>query len=242
MPVPPTYYPVLKRMNKVGPSLLRDLPTGEPLSAAAVRGAMARGALVIDARAAAALGAGHIPGARFAGFGPDFAAWTGWLAPYDRDLILVLETDEQFTEVQTELHRIGLDRIAGYLAGGMAAWGSDRVILPHVTTEELARCVRDHADGVTVLDVRTDDEWREGHIAGAVHRFAGEIARGASPPIAREVPVAVICGSGYRSNVAASLLEDQEYHRLLNVVGGMEAWEAAGLLEVREDHGARDGM
>jgi hydroxyacylglutathione hydrolase len=240
MPVPPTYYPVLKRVNKAGPPLLSTLPPGAPLSAGAVRDALARGALVIDARSPAAFGAGHIPDARFAGLGPDFAAWTGWIAPYDRELVLVLDADDQFAEAQTELHRIGLDGAVGYLAGGMAVWSGDRCILPQLTARELAAHCGDGAEGITVLDVRSDDEWQRGHVPGAVHRFAGEIARGASPPLAREMPVAVICGSGYRSNVAASLLEAQGYTHLLNVTGGMEAWEAAGLPEAREDHSGKD--
>ncbi len=240
MPVPPTYYPTLKQVNKVGPPLLHELPSGEPMTAEMVREAQARGALVIDARDPAAFGAGHIPGARFAGLGPDFVAWTGWLAPYDRDLILVLDDEAQFAEAQTELRRIGLDRVAGYLAGGMAAWDADCCILPQLTARELAACCEDGGQGIAVLDVRTDDEWRRGHVPGSLHRFAGELARGASPPVAREVPVAVICGSGYRSNVAASILAARGYTQLINVPGGMDAWQAAGLPEAREDRVGKD--
>jgi hydroxyacylglutathione hydrolase len=239
MPVPPTYYPTLKQVNKVGPPLLGDLPVGEPLSAAIVRDAVTRGALVIDARSPEAFGAGHIPGAFFAGLGPDFVAWTGWLAPYDRDLILVLDTDAQFTEARTELRRIGLDRVAGYLAGGMAAWDGAVTVLPQLSASELAARQRVGAS-ITVLDVRTDEEWRQGHVPGAVHRFAGALAQGAAPPVGREVAVAVICGSGYRSTVAVSLLQARGYTQLLNVLGGMQAWEAAGLPETRVEQIGKD--
>jgi hydroxyacylglutathione hydrolase len=239
MPVPPTYYPTLKQVNRVGPPLLGDLPTGESLTAAAVRDALARGALVIDARAPVAFAAGHIPGAFFAGLGPDFTAWTGWLAPYDRDLILVLDTDAQYAEARTELRRIGLARVAGYLVGGMAAWDGAITTLSHLTVSELAARQRAGAD-IAVLDVRTDDEWCQGHVRGALHRFAGELARGASPPVGPEVPVAVICGSGYRSTVAVSLLEAQGYTQLINVAGGMNAWAAAGLPEARAEQMRKD--
>ena len=241
MPVPPTYYPTLKQVNKVGPPLLHALPSGEPMTARMVREAQVRGALVIDARAPDGFGTGHITGAFFAGLGPDFAAWMGWRAPYDRELILVLDADERFTEARTELRRIGLDRVAGYLAGGMAAWDAACCTLPQLTASELATCCEDGGEGIAVLDVRTDDEWRGGHVPGAVHRFAGDLARGASPPVAREIPVALICGSGYRSNVAASILEAQGYTRLINVTGGMEAWAACRLPEECGDRGGRDG-
>ena len=64
---------------------------------------------------------------------------------------------------------------------------------------------------------------------------------GASPPVAREVPVAIICGSGYRSNVVVSLLEAQGYAKLLDVAGGMDAWETAGLPEERGVHAEKNG-
>jgi hydroxyacylglutathione hydrolase len=239
MPVAPTYYPTLKQVNKIGPPLLGDLPTGEPLTAAAVRDAMAQGALVIDARDPATFGAGHIPGAIFAGLGPDFTTWTGWLAPYNRDLILVLDTDAQYAAARTELRRIGLDHVAGYLAGGMVAWNGAVTVLPQLTVSELAARQREGA-GIAVLDVRTDDEWRQGHIPGALHRFAGALAQGAALPIAPGVPAAVICGSGYRSTVAASLLAARGYTQLLNVPGGVQAWQAAGLPETRAEQIGKD--
>jgi rhodanese-related sulfurtransferase len=154
-------------------------------------------------------------------------------------LVLVLDADAQFAEARTELRRIGLDRVAGYLAGGMAVWDGACCILPQLTARDLAACCGDGGGSIAVLDVRTDDEWQQGHIPGAVHRFVGELARGASPPVAPEVPVAVICGSGYRSNVAASILEVQGYTQLLNVTGGMDAWETAGLPEERGDQAGK---
>ena len=232
LPAPPTYYPVLKRVNQAGPPLLRGLPPGEPLTPAQVADRMAAGVLVIDARSPAAFGAGHLPGAAFAGLGPNFTAWLGWLAPYDRDLILVLEDDEQFIAARTELRRIGLDRVAGYLEGGIAAWcadGREVVTLPQMTVRELGERLAGGAGGLTVLDVRGDDEWANGHIPGAVHRHAGEIAQGAGVPVPTRGPVAVICGSGYRSSVAGSLLQGRGQANPINVIGGMEAWQAAGL-------------
>ena len=80
-----------------------------------------------------------------------------------------------------------------------------------------------------MLDVRSADEWREGHISGAKHLFAGEIAQGAVPDIQQDRRIAVICGSGYRATFAASLLMQRGFSNLVNVAGGMEAWSDAGL-------------
>ncbi len=236
MPEPPTYYPVLKRVNKAGAPLLAALPAGEALAPDQVAKRQAAGALVIDARTPEAFGDGHVPGAVFAGLGPNFVAWLGWLAPYDRDLILVLDRDEAFAEARTELRRIGLDRVAGYLVDGMDAWHAaarEVVTLPQISARELAERLRDDR-GLTVLDVRNDDEWASGHIPGARHRHAAAIARGADAPLEGDGPVAVICASGYRSSVASSLLQARGRGDLINIRGGMAAWEAAGLPAIGE--------
>lgn len=233
MPAPPTYYPVLKRVNKAGAALLAALPAGTPLTPDMVAAQQAAGALIIDARTPEAFSAGHIPGAVFTGLGPNFVAWLGWLAPYDRDLILVLDHDADFVGARTELRRIGLDRVAGFLAGGMDTWRADGraiVTLPQLSVQELGARLAGDSQGLTVLDVRSDDEWASGHIAGARHRYAGEIAQGADIPLDDSTgPVAVICGSGYRSSVANSLLQARGLRNLINVSGGMTAWQAAGL-------------
>ena len=90
-----------------------------------------------------------------------------------------------------------------------------------------------------VLDVRGDEEWDEGHIPGALHRYAGELAQGADAPVDSTTPVAVVCGSGYRSSVAASLLQQRGYRDLVNVVGGMGAWDEARLPTTQNGLNAR---
>lgn len=235
MPTPPTYYPVLKRVNKAGAPLLSDLPDGDALTPDEVAARQEKGALIVDARSPEAFGAGHVPSAVFAGLGPNFTTWLGWLAPYERDLILVLDEHEgaaQFAEARTELRRIGLDRVAGYLNGGMAAWQSEGrkiVVLPQTPVQDLAEQLAGPEDVLTVLDVRSDEEWLDGHIAGAVHRYVGEILQGGEPPIDGVSQVAVVCGSGYRSSVASSVLQARGYRNLINIPGGMGAWNAAKL-------------
>lgn len=237
MPKPPAYYPVMKQVNKVGADLIQALPAGAALSPDEVAARQAQGALVIDARPSAAFAAGHLPGAVAVGLGPSFAIWAGWLTPYDRDVILVLEDDARFDEARTELWRIGIDRVAGYLAGGIEAWrasGHHTADLPSLAVNDLARALADASDTV-VLDVRDDAEWDEGHIPGALHGFVGDIAQGAMPDLPAGKRIAVICGSGYRSTVAASLLQGQGVSNLINVQGGMGAWAEAGLPVVRDD-------
>jgi hydroxyacylglutathione hydrolase len=228
MPKPPAYYPVMKRVNKVGPVLLRDLPAAQALSAAQVASRQEAGAMVIDARPAAEFAEGHIPGAVTLPLGPSFAIWAGWLMPYDRDLILVLPDDAQVAEAETELRRIGIDRVAGYLSGGMAAWQQSGRPLASLETVQPAELAARFAD-YRVLDVRDQTEYESGHLPGAISAPAGDLAQGASAPNAMRGKTAVICGSGYRSALAASLLQQQGIEGIVNVAGGMTAWREAGL-------------
>ena len=229
MPSAPTYYPTLKRVNKAGPALLAQLPDGAALTPDDVAARAAAGALVIDTRDTDAFSAGHLPGALFAGLGPNFLAWVGWLAPYDRELILTLEDDALYATALNELRRIGLDRVGGYLAGGVDAWQAGGRALERqaqIDARELRARLARHE--LRVLDVRGADEWRGGHIAGAEHRFAGDFARDweSAPSAPNGQPVALICGSGYRSTVAASVLARAGRCDVLSVRGGMDAWQA----------------
>ncbi len=228
MPKSPAYYPTMKRVNMVGPTLLRNLPTGEPLSVSEVAAKQAAGTLLIDTRPAAMFAEAHIPGAVSVGLGPNFAIWSGWLTPYDREVVLILGNDEHYEEARTELRRIGIDDVAGYLEGGMAAWQA--ASKPVESTETIQ--VKDLASRLSlyaVLDVRDRTEWEGGHIPGAMNAPAGDLAQCAAAPANGCGPVAVICGTGFRSALASSLLQQRGKHRIVNVEGGMDAWRAAGL-------------
>lgn len=235
MPPAPTYYPVLKKVNKAGAPRLRDLPHSHPLTPHQVRAAMDAGAMVIDARHALAFGGAHIPGAVFAGLSGGFVTWVGWLAPYDRDVILVLDDARDYDDARTQLLRIGVDRVLGYLQGGMSAWlGAAYAItpLPQISVHELKARLADGS--VRLLDVRSNEEFLQRHIADAVHRYAGAIVQagrdGAVDDLAElaDGPLAVICATGYRSSVAASILQGAGHANVYNVAGGNDAWVAAG--------------
>ncbi|MEZ4666266.1 MAG: rhodanese-like domain-containing protein [Thermomicrobiales bacterium] len=85
------------------------------------------------------------------------------------------------------------------------------------------------AEDATVLDVRSRDEWKTGHIENARNAFAGDISAGAPVDIDRESLVMLTCASGYRSRVAASMLQSKGISRIVQLDGGMDAWDGAGL-------------
>ncbi len=230
MPQPPTYYSVLKRVNTVGAQSLASLEDMETLGVVQMEDHIAAGAVVVDVRSPREFAEGHIPGTVFVGVGPNFSTWMGWLAPYDRDVVLVASDAAQAGEALMMLRRIGVDRVAGYHVGVEAWRQSGRSLATlDVTNPDELMAARASGDGPMVMDVRNDAEVEIGHIDGAVHHFLGRIARGEMPELDREEEIVVTCASGYRSTVAASLLMADGFGNLRNLAGGMNAWnEKAG--------------
>jgi hydroxyacylglutathione hydrolase len=130
--------------------------------------------------------------------------------------------------------RIGYDLPKGWLAGGMMAWrvaGKELSLMPLWTVwalkDELER-----RKNLFVLDVRQPREWASGHLEGACHITGAAITERLAE-IPHDRPVAVICGSGYRSSAVASMLKNKGYSEISSVIGGMGAWKQAGFKTVR---------
>lgn len=226
-PDPPRYFATMKALNKRGPDLRRTaLPPR--LDATRLAALVHGGAVVVDTRPATAFAAGHVPGTLSLAAGASFVTWAGWLLPYDRDLYLIAREadDAEIGELTRELALIGLDRVAGVFDAGAvetAAAGAPGTV-PQMAPADLAA----RAGTVQVLDVRNDNEWHTGHIAGALHVPLGHLtARLAEVP--DDMPIVVQCRSGSRSAIAASLLRRLGRTRVSNLTGGIEAWTAAGL-------------
>lgn len=227
----PAYYARMRPTNQAGPTPFNQ-PEPRPLPPEEVQHLAGHGALVLDTRANVAFGGGHIPGATNVALGPMLATWVGWLLPPDVPLLLVLEREEDWEVVTAALLRVGYERFAGYLQFGMASWVEHGLPVARVEQVSVHELERRRADpNLQVLDVRMDSEWRAGHVPGAVHAPLGSQLPGALDQISLDParPVAVVCGSGYRSSIATSLLEQQGFTTILNTLGGMTAWKEAGL-------------
>lgn len=229
LPAVPPYWPRMRKLNTAGPPPLGVLADPPPLGVNEFDSLRQQGAIVVDCRSPEAFSA-HIPGAFNVGAGTAFATWAGSVLPPDQPLLLVLDKPDDLWDVCWQLLRIGYELPRGWLAGGMYAWrtaGRAIEILPQMTVGDL-REQMDRADNMIVLDVRQPAEWVESHIPGAVHITGAELAE-REPELPRDRPIAIICGSGYRSSVAASLLKRRGHGQVYNVLGGMTGWNAEGL-------------
>lgn len=226
LPAVPPYWRRMRPNNLGGVPLLGVLGEPPALSPDDFAAADADGAILLDTRAPEAFGAAHIPGALNVGLGSSFATWAGTVLPADARVLLVLDRPDDLWDATWQLLRIGYDVPAGWLAAGMLAWRTSArplAAIEQITVHELrARLERRE---VAVLDVRQPAEWAQGHIPDAAFVTGAEL-----PERLDDAPdaavVATVCGSGYRSSVAASLLAAHG-RTVVNVLGGMTAWNNA---------------
>jgi rhodanese-related sulfurtransferase/glyoxylase-like metal-dependent hydrolase (beta-lactamase superfamily II) len=213
----PAYFAKLAEINRRGPAPPPGVPALPPLDPARVRRALAGGAVVLDVRPALEWAAAHLPGSVSIPLRASFATWLGWLVPDDVPVVVVRDPDQDPADILWPALNIGYELIAGELAGGVAAWRAAGGELRSTGTVGPGR-----ASG-TVLDVRQVDEYRAGHLPGALH-----IELGALPERSGHLdggPVAVMCSHGERATTGASLLE-RAGHRGVSVVlgGGVDEW------------------
>ncbi|HEY8018347.1 MAG TPA: MBL fold metallo-hydrolase [Actinomycetota bacterium] len=230
LPAVPPYWPRMRGQNMAGPALVGTVAEPSALTVEAFEKLRDGGAVVLDGREPEAFAGGHVPGSLSVAVGGSFPTWAGTVLPEGADVLLVLDRADDLMEATWDLLRIGYRPPVGWLADGMSAWrtsGREMDRLDQVSVHELRRLLDESAVGL--LDVRQPAEWAEGHVEGA--RF---VTGGQLPSRLDEVPddgrpVAVMCGSGFRSVVASSLLRAEGRDRIVSVVGGMDAWRAAGL-------------
>ncbi|MCK6471434.1 MAG: MBL fold metallo-hydrolase [Planctomycetes bacterium] len=238
MPPSPPYFARMKRVNREGPAVLGgDCPALPGLAPADFESKAKGGALLVDVRGKEAFAAAHVPGSVNIPGGPSLPTWAGWVLPYDKPLLLVAENNEKAREAALHLWRVGYDSLAGFLAGSLDAWvlsGRGVEALPAISVQDLRAKLEGKAP-VTVLDVRTEGEFTGGHVAGAVLAHAGMVREKLGLlPKDKAATIAVMCGSGYRAAVAASVLRREGYKNATLVHGGMGAWTAAGYPAVKD--------
>ena len=229
LPAVPPYWARMRAQNQAGVAPLGVMGEPPALGTEAALRAMVEGAVVLDTRPPEAFGGGHVPGALNVGQGAAFPTWAGTVLDEGAAVLLVLDSPADLWTVTWDLLRIGYPPPVGWLAGGMLAWrtaGLDLAMLPQITVHELER--RLAAGEVDLLDVRQPGEWSGGHVEGATFITGGELPRRLDDVSRTGRPLAVACGSGYRSSVSASLLAARTDLDVVNVLGGMAAWTAAG--------------
>ncbi|MGB5984899.1 MAG: rhodanese-like domain-containing protein [Desulfobacterales bacterium] len=230
-PVRPKSFSHIIQTNLEGASTLDACPMDKNLTPQQFEEMVADGAVIIDARDSAAFGGFHIPGSINIGFEKQLANWVGMVVDPTAEIVLVVDDQADYDRMVTELHRIGYDLIFGYLSGGIMAWlMSGRAVeqLEQTSPQQLA--ARLENGNPRIIDVRTPAEWNSGRIRWAEHFPLSDILENKIPKAEKNEELVLQCGSGYRSNIAASILKQAGYSHVKSLAGGIFAWSNAGYL------------
>ncbi len=239
LPERPGYFQLDAEINRAGAAPLDELPELPALSPRQALHQQAEGAVVLDTRPAAQFGAGHAPGSVHIALSGQYASWAGTLIGLDQPIVLMAEDPERLKESRMRLARVGIEKVVGYLEGGVVAWeraGQRLSQVPQISVLDLYRQLCDLPNEIQVVDVRRPMEWEAGHITQATLKPLSKFALSASEELKTLLadldpakPIAVHCKSGYRSSIATSLLERAGCREVMNMVGGFDAWQAQKL-------------
>jgi hydroxyacylglutathione hydrolase len=224
-PQPPNFEAIVA-LNR-GP-LLTDGVELMPLAPRQVEQNRAAGALLVDVRTDQQFDDAHIPGALSipilnAGFGSKLA----WLADRGEDIVFVGRDDEDGRRAGQLAVAVGIRRLAGFLHGGMTSWRQEKRPVERIERLALAD-LPERAGDVQILDVREHSEWDEGHIPGSAHTPWHDL-EGVPEGLDPARPIAVLCTSGQRAAVAASLVQRHGAAHVIHVIeGGVSKWGELG--------------
>ncbi|WP_405101583.1 rhodanese-like domain-containing protein [Micromonospora sp. NBC_01412] len=207
----PAYYAHMGVVNAAGPAPV-DLSPVTRADAAQLRERITAGEWVVDLRHRKAYAASHLAGTVSLGLDGPMSTWLGWLIDWGVPIVLLAETPGQVADAQRELVRIGIDRPAARATGAPDQWATGPADLRKLTVADFPALAAAQAGSTpealptpqVVLDVRMTNEWKAGHIDGAVHVPLPDL-----PKRLTDVPAGTVwvhCGSGYRATAAASLL------------------------------------
>ncbi len=233
----PPYFENMERQNLTGAAPIRHPLVPEPLTAAAVREQHGR-CVRVDVRSASAFLGAHLPGSLALPI-ETISSFAGWLLRPEEELVLIANDAEHAERAARYLARIGYDDVAGFLAPSLASWaagGEAFGTIPVVDAQTVRARVASEPVGWTLLDVRSADEIGETRIPGALHRYVGEL-----PAHLDELDPArsytVMCGSGTRATIAASVLLRAGIRDVDLFLGSLGAWRTLGY----ETEGAAEG-
>jgi glyoxylase-like metal-dependent hydrolase (beta-lactamase superfamily II)/rhodanese-related sulfurtransferase len=230
MPPAPDHFSRCSDINRQGPIRVAELPVLEELSTQQFQERLNDSDItVLDSRSYHAFAAQHIAGAWHLDLNGNFPTFAGWVLPTDKDILLVADDYDKALEALTWTQRVGVDRVAGYLDGGMADWavkglGTSRFKL--ISAGDLYGMIQGDGDFVLV-DVRAPLEFEDNHIEGAVNIPVAEL-RTRHAELEKEKTTVLICSSGNRSSLGASILKQHGFKDVWNVAGGMTGYSAAG--------------
>ncbi len=210
----------------------------QPLTLEEVLHIQSGDAQILDVRDGAEFAKGHLRGSINIGLGGQYATWAGTLLDRETPIVIIAEPGREH-EAALRLGRIGFDHVRGYLANGLAALAARPDLIsttervdPNTFSDEITA-----AQPTLILDIRNPREWSAKHIPGSINIPLNHLQERLAE-VPRDRRIAVHCAGGYRSSAAASILRQHGIDDLIEMTGGLAAWESAKLPLISEDQTA----
>jgi hydroxyacylglutathione hydrolase len=223
-----TYDAILNSRER--PTLDEALEKGlEALTLDRVLGLQAAGAQVLDTREPEEFATAHMAGSINIGLSGQFATWAGTVLDREHPIVIITGPDREY-ETAVRMGRIGFDHVVGYLKDGMRSLESrpDLTVATARLSAVLSSEILDSSEAPLLIDVRTLREHDQKHIEGSLSIPLNRLLERAD-----ELPgnrrLLVYCAGGYRSSIAASLLQRHGFERVQEIAGGIAAWDSAKL-------------
>jgi hydroxyacylglutathione hydrolase len=229
---PPAYFGMNVAMNKKGYTSFETVFNNgmKPVKASDFEAIVEEtGALILDTRDSGDFCKGYIPQSISIGISGDFAPWVGSLiADVAQPIILVTELGKE-EETVTRLSRVGFDNLIGYLQGGFEAWKNEGFqvdTVDRINADQLVNELKIYKS--KILDIRREIEYRAEHVEEAYSRPLLNINNWIKTIDANE-HFYMYCGSGYRSMIAASILQARGYRNFTEIEGGYNAMKITSI-------------
>jgi hydroxyacylglutathione hydrolase len=223
-PEAPYYFAQMKKVNKEGPTLLENLDELTKLDRESLDAVLESGALVIDLRAKEAYAEAHVPHTiNIPMNSQGYVNYVGWFVDYNEPVYVIVPEGADAQEILTTLRSIGVDNLSCYFAAEDVI-DENTVTLPQITAQELKERVQ--SNGLVIVDVRGKSEYEDIHIKGATHIPLGHLPRQAHDQLPKGQTLVTHCASGYRSQVAATVLRCLGYDDVLPLNESDEVWSA----------------
>jgi rhodanese-related sulfurtransferase len=230
LPARPEYFARDAELNRRGAAPLSELPL-PGLTGQEVLQRQKEGAIVVDTRPAMEFAVAHVPGSLHIALTGQYASWAARILGLDTPLILGGEDFDHVRESQMRLARVGIENVAGYLADGVTGWirdGFELDYVPQITVQDFAERRSHEPDRIVVVDVRELGEIANGAIENSLCIPLAKLGSRVME-LERGKLLVVHCKGGYRSSIATSILRRAGFRDLANLIGGFDAWKAAGL-------------
>ncbi|MGB6669463.1 MAG: MBL fold metallo-hydrolase, partial [Candidatus Acidiferrum sp.] len=216
--------------SKERPTLDEALGRGlTPLELDAVLALQAEGAQILDTREPEEFGAAHLVGSINIGLGGQYATWAGTVLDHAHPIVIIAAPGRE-NESAIRLGRIGFDHVAGYLRNGLQSLEGrpELIAFTERLSAQFAAELMASSQPPVILDVRAPREREHKHIAGSLSTPLNHLSERVEE-LPKNRPLLVYCAGGYRSSIAASILQKHGFDQVSEIAGGMAAWEATKL-------------